>query len=425
MSREYRFSLVVSEHDPARADAIAAAVAGWLNEDASEELPVRRTDINGALAFEFRVGMGGGWPVLGSAKSVTLRVGQANGGPCRVDWASWLLDMPQCTLELPAQTDDASADNASADNAWVDPDVAGDEWSDSDPALTTQSELPCADSIEPPDPDAEGATRTRRFFVQATVSGPREAAVVMSWLRSADDWTDEPHGHGYDGDTFVDATISLSAGHTLRAHAERWLAALEAGHGDRVELWVGAWDLDLPTEERVFQPDSFPIQEPEREIVPQNGLATAMPLGAGNDRCGYCGSVEGLRRLNSWSPPEIRAAVDENVASWAQDAARPSRAGRSSHPSICRSCLETILARLAPAASVKAGLFETDGNPFGAVDRPDLPCMTCATPATEEIVVLNHNQTFGICRACLRGAADELEAAYARAVERGATRRWA
>ena len=82
-------------------------MAGWLNEDASEELPVRRTDTNGSLAFEFHVGMGGGWPVIRSAKSVTLRVGQANGEPCRVDWASWLLDMPHFTLELPEPTEAA------------------------------------------------------------------------------------------------------------------------------------------------------------------------------------------------------------------------------------------------------------------------------------------------------------------------------
>jgi hypothetical protein len=53
MSREYLFSLIVSDHDPARADAIAAAVAGWLNEDASEEPPVRRTDTNGGWPSSF------------------------------------------------------------------------------------------------------------------------------------------------------------------------------------------------------------------------------------------------------------------------------------------------------------------------------------------------------------------------------------
>jgi hypothetical protein len=46
--------------------------------------------------------MSGGWPVIGHAKSVTFRAGQANGVPCRVEWASWLLDVPQLTLELPA-----------------------------------------------------------------------------------------------------------------------------------------------------------------------------------------------------------------------------------------------------------------------------------------------------------------------------------
>ena len=113
-SREYLFSLVVSDHDRARADAIAAAVAGWLNEDASVEREVRRADTNGALAFAFYVGVGGGWPVLGSAKSVTLRVGQANGGPCRVEWASWLLDMPQLTLELPAGHTEGSPEDDAA-----------------------------------------------------------------------------------------------------------------------------------------------------------------------------------------------------------------------------------------------------------------------------------------------------------------------
>ena len=165
------------------------------------------------------------------------------------------------------------------------------------------------------------------------------------------------------------------------------------------------------------------MQEPERPIEPKNWMTTVMPLGTGSDRCGYCGSAESLRQLERWAPPEVLTLVEENVARWSSHAARPSLAGKPSHPSICRSCLSTLMARLALAAVVTSGLFETDGNPFGATDRPDLPCMTCATPATEEIVVLNHDLTFGVCRACLRGAASELEAAHVRAAQRKATRR--
>jgi hypothetical protein len=427
VSREYLFSLVVSEHDPARADAIAAAVAGWLNEGASEEHRVRRTDANGSLAFEFHVGMGGGWPVLGHAKSVTLRVGQANGGPCRVEWAAWLLDMPQLTLELPAGTTggapehDAPAGSLESTDPSADVVVGDAVWSlGNDTDHTTQRESP-EYPFELPDSDPEGAGRARRLYLQITVHGPRDAAVVMDRLRSADTWTDDPHGHGYDDDTHVDAAIVLPVGHTLRAHAERWLSAIEAGHGERVKLWVGASDLDRPTEARVFEPGCFPIQEPERLVEPKNWLAMPMPLGAGDDRCGFCGSVQGLRWLGTWAPPEVRALAKRNAARWATEMDRAS--DRPSNPSVCRSCLETILARLAPAAGVRSGLFETDGNPFGAADRPDLPCMTCATPATEEIVVLNYALTFAACRGCLRRAADELAAADARAAERRATRR--
>ncbi len=427
MSREYLFSLVVSDHDRARSDAIAAAVAGWLNEGAREEHPVRRTDSAGSLAFEFHVGMGGGWPVIGHAKSVTLRVGQANDGPCRVEWAAWLLDMPQLTLELPAgRTEEAPEHDAPAgpveSSGPSADDVVGDAvWSlGNDTEHTTQRESP-EYSFHLPDSDTDGAARTRRLYLQINVHGPRDAAVVMDRLRTADDWTEEPHGHGYDYDTHVDAAIALPVGDTLRAHAERWLSALEAGHGDHVELWVGASDLDHPTEARVFEPGCFPVQEPERLVEPKNWLAMPLPLGAGNDRCGFCGSLEGLRWLGPWATPEVRAMAKQNAARWATRMDRAS--DKPSNPSVCRSCLETILARLAPAAGVSSGLFETDGNPFGAVDRPDLPCMTCATPATEEIVVLNYDLTFAACRGCLQRAADELAAAYARAAERRATRR--
>ncbi len=418
MGREYLFSLIVSDHDPARADAIAAAVAGWLNEDASAPLPVRRTDANGALALEFHVGMGGGWPALGSAKSVTLCVGQANGGPCRVDWAAWLLDMPQFTLGLPERMNDPSTGNPEND-AWADADATGDYRSDGDPALTTHGNGAGAGSIGPLDADEAGASRARRLFVQITVSGPRDAAAVAGWLRSADDWINEPRGHGYDGDTFLEAALSLPAGNTLRAHAGRWLSALEGGHGDHVELWIGASDLDLPTESRVFEPGSFPIQEPGPLVEPKNWIP--MPLGAGNDRCGYCGSVEGLRWLGPWAPPDVRALAKRNAARWATEMDRAS--DKPANPSICRSCLDTILARLVPAVGIRSGLFETDGNPFGAADRPDLPCMTCGTPATEEIVVLNYDRTFAACRGCLQRAADELGVAYARAAQRQATER--
>jgi ribosomal protein S14 len=427
VSREYLFSFVVSDHDPARADAIAAAVASWLNEGASGKLPVRRTDTDGALALEFHVGMGGGWKATHYAKSVAFRVGQANGRTCRVKWASWLLDEEQFSLDWPIdRTDDRSTGDAPTSNREIGGLLAdeGDAHGASGPEAEVQIETPGAALDQEAASGPEASARARRFFVRTTVSGPSDPTAVLGWLRRVEVWTEDPSGYGGDSDTFIEAAFVLPAGLTLRARAESWLAALETGYGNRVGLWLSAWDLDQPTEARIFETGCFPIQEPERLIRPEDLLLSfGRALGVGPDRCGYCDGNQGLHRLDRWALPEIREFVEETIARRSLYEGIASHAVRRANPAICRSCLTTILKRLAVANGIVSGVFETDGNPFGLTGRPDLPCITCGTPATEEVVVLNHDLAFWVCRSCLRRAASELEAAGARAAQRRTTRR--
>jgi hypothetical protein len=85
VSRDYLARLLIRDHRADRLEEIRAAVC--VDPQMGHPAPVERhaaTD----LIFDLSFTMYAGWRANEKAKDLTWRVGQANGGPCRVEWTS-------------------------------------------------------------------------------------------------------------------------------------------------------------------------------------------------------------------------------------------------------------------------------------------------------------------------------------------------
>jgi hypothetical protein len=356
VSREYWGRLSVQDHRPERTEAIVAAVSAWQDE-MGVSMPAYASPLqDDALLLDLSFTVATGWTIASAVKSLVFAVGQANGGPCRAAWTGWCLaNRGQMYLEWasPRTTDEPGV-------MRDDQDEAGNRRN-----YMFQMSVEWAKS-EPP-----------------TEEAVRDALAAWSYPLIPQSWLFSPEG------LYLGGLVNLGRGVALRVAARQWLAQIEAVAGP-CEFVLDAWNLDHPEFVFSFNPEHFPVQEPQRELMAQDWVSNNLPPFG---RCGYCFSDQETRLLGTWKPDE----ANDRWAAW-----RGSQLQPPYRVMVCASCEQKLRERLARTQALKTGLLESDGNPAGWLRvNPELACMTCGRTVDEAALVINHATSLWVCRECL------------------------
>lgn len=345
MSRKNWARLHVSGHHHDREPAITQAIENW--QDGA--CVVRRASTD-ELILDVTFTLSSGWGLSAAARGMAFELGRANGEPCRVGWtAIWIESGGHCS---PA-------------------------WTGSDVELAADGDrLALLDDVND----------ERQWLVDLNVSEVSDERV------EAADAAIASLLDVHEGSLGV---ATVEKGQSAHKVVAEWRQTLLDKIGEH-SLYAAIWDLDRPDDARLFTPDHFPNRQPERPLQPEDDFHFGAALISRFGLCMFCADHTGLRLVGYWEPPKP-ADQDDGVVSL--------HSRRPLTVAVCSACQTALQDRLPDPDQQQRGLFESDGNPSGAINLPpDFRCMTCLARGSEKLVVINDIDTAWACRECIVAA---------------------